>query len=108
MSIALKIIESSLDYYGSYSNFSKSGGKIVGKKEFSNQIKNYLKNAGIENQVSLSFSKNRISGTSVVHNIGGTTELIIREPIRYRKNRVLDILNHEIGTHCIRKFNEHA
>ena len=35
MTIALKIIESSLAYYGSYSNFSKSGGKIVGKKEFS-------------------------------------------------------------------------
>ena len=36
MSIALKIIKASLVYYGSYSNFSKSGGKVIGKKEFSN------------------------------------------------------------------------
>lgn len=35
MNIALKIIESSLAYYGSYSNFSKYGGKIVSKKELS-------------------------------------------------------------------------
>ena len=65
-------------YYGSYTNYVKKGGKIVTKKEFSNHIKNYLKNINLEKQVTYSFSKNRISGTSVIHNIGGTTELIIR------------------------------
>ena len=50
--------------------------------------------------------KNRISSTSVIHRHDGKTEIIIREPIKYRKNKILGVLNHEIGTHCVRKHND--
>lgn len=45
--------------------------------------------------------KNRVSATSVVHNKEGKTTLIIREPIKYKKNKIIGVLNHEVGTHCI-------
>ena len=32
--------------------------------------------------------------------------LMISEPVEYRKNTIRGVLNHEIGTHFIRKYNE--
>ena len=34
------------------------------------------------------------------------SKVIIGLPIKYRENTVEGVMNHEIGTHFIRKFNE--
>lgn len=80
-----------------------SGGPIITKKETEKFIDKYLIDTGLENKVTYIFVKNRISSTSVIHRHDGTTEIVIRDPVWYRKNKILGVLNHEIGTHCVRR-----
>ena len=47
------------------------------------------------------FMKNRISATSVIHKSDGKIMIVIREPVKYRIKKIIGVLNHEIGTHCI-------
>lgn len=42
----------------------------------------------------------------MIHKHDGKTEIIIRDPVKYRKNKILGVLNHEIGTHVVRKHND--
>ena len=44
--------------------------------------------------------------TSVVHDPTGKSRIIISLPIAYREHRIQGVLNHEIGTHFLRKFND--
>ena len=57
--------------------------------------------------LNLSFEENTISTTSVVHNnVDGTSTVVIGLPIRYTQHTVEGVMNHEIGTHFLRKFND--
>ncbi len=50
--------------------------------------------------------ENTVAPTSVIHNNSeGISRVIIGKPIQYRKVSVMGVLNHEIGTHFIRKHN---
>ena len=40
------------------------------------------------------------------NNVGGVSTVIIGLPIRYNKFTIEGVLNHEIGTHFIRKYND--
>jgi hypothetical protein len=42
----------------------------------------------------------------VIHKPKGKTTLVIREPVKYRERKITGVLNHEVGTHCIRKIND--
>lgn len=42
----------------------------------------------------------------MIHRHDGKTEIIIRDPVKYRKHKIIGVLNHEIGTHVIRKHND--
>ena len=51
--------------------------------------------------------ENTIAPTSIVHNNqDGLSRVLIGLPINYRKTTIEGVLNHEIGTHFIRKYNE--
>jgi len=41
-----------------------------------------------------------------VHTAGGSSTVIIGLPIRYTRNTIEGVMNHEIGTHFIRKYND--
>lgn len=41
-----------------------------------------------------------------MHHEDGTATMIVGLPIQYRDSRLIDVLNHEIGTHYLRKFND--
>jgi len=48
-----------------------------------------------------------VAATSVTHDPKtGKSKLNIRLPIEYRQGRILGVLDHEIGTHYLRKHNE--
>jgi hypothetical protein len=47
-----------------------------------------------------------VAPTSVIHNNSeGVSKVIVGLPIQYRQVTVTGVLNHEIGTHFIRKYN---
>ena len=57
--------------------------------------------------MSYEFVENTIAPTSVIHNNSdGMSRVMISLPIRYRTNTIEGVLNHEIGTHFIRKYND--
>lgn len=68
----------------------------------------YIRDLEINSNVEYIFSANTLSKTAIVHRKDGKTEVIIAVPIRYREPFIQDVLNHEIGTHLIRKYNERA
>jgi hypothetical protein len=43
----------------------------------------------------------------ISHNKNTKSTIVIGLPIKYYKNTILGVLNHEIGTHFIRKYNNH-
>lgn len=48
-----------------------------------------------------------MSNTSVIHDPnGGKSKLVVSLPIHYRIHRIKGVLDHEIGTHFIRKYND--
>ena len=57
--------------------------------------------------MNLEFAENTISTTSVIHNnVENSSTVIIGLPLRYTKNTIEGVMNHEIGTHFIRKYND--
>jgi len=48
-----------------------------------------------------------VAATSVTHDPKtGKSKLNVRQPVEYREGRILGVLDHEIGTHFLRKHNE--
>lgn len=74
---------------------------MITKEETKKYIKNYLEKSGLKDLIDFQFIKNRVSATSVVHKPDKKTLVIIREPVKYRKKKIIGVFNHEIGTHCI-------
>ena len=60
----------------------------------------------LEDLLSYNFSEIIVAPTSVTHLENGTARINISLPITYQEKRVKDVLNHEVGTHFVRKFNE--
>ena len=66
----------------------------------------YVSDLGLDGLLTIKFTENAIAPTSVVHHEDGTATMIVGLPICYRANRLIDVMNHEIGTHFLRKFND--
>jgi hypothetical protein len=60
----------------------------------------------LKNSIKYEFSEETISPTTIIHKPNGKANIIIGIPIEYRKDYVQCLLNHEIGTHFLRKYNE--
>ena len=67
----------------------------------------YIEDLGMQEELTLSFQKNKVVPTSVTHDPkGGKSRVNIGLPIEYREGRIEGLLHHEIGTHFVRKHNE--
>ena len=60
----------------------------------------------IKNLISYRFTQNTISPTTILHKPKGRAEILMKLPLKYRKRYIICLLNHEIGTHYLRKYNE--
>jgi len=108
LEIAVSIMDKLLADYGSESNFlEKTGGPLLTLKETQEIFTDYIYSLGLENNITLIFAENTVSPTTILHNGNkGKSTIIIGLPIEYRKNRIQGVLDHEIGTHFLRKYND--
>jgi len=106
--IAIKIMEKLLTDYGSESKYlEETGGPLLNIEETQEIYTNYIVSLGLENNISLAFAENTVSPTTILHDgTKGKSTVVIGLPIEYRKNRIQGVLDHEIGTHFIRKLND--
>lgn len=81
--------------------------RTLTQMEVSMKFNNYIGNLDFQNAITYEFAENTIAPTSVIHNNQDSmSKVIIGLPIKYRENTIEGVMNHEIGTHFIRKFNE--
>ena len=107
METAVKIIESFLKDYGNESNYMETEGRALSQEETEQIFTDYIKELDYENLISLHFSEKLVAPTSVTHDEkNGKSKVHIRLPVDYREGRIQGVLNHEIGTHFIRKIND--
>jgi len=108
LGLAVNIIESFLKNYISESKFLEDyGGNLMTKEETTEIFQSYIDNLGLSHHITIQFSYNTVSPTSIIHDPKNSQSVIvIGLPIDYRKNRIKGVLNHEIGTHFIRKYND--
>ena len=100
-------MESFLKEYGNESNYLETEGRVLTKEETEQVFTDYIEKLEFENLISLNFSENLVAPTSVTHDSKNSKSKInIRLPIEYREGRIQGVLNHEIGTHFIRKLND--
>lgn len=67
----------------------------------------YLEKMDIVDRIEINFTQKMVAATSVTHDPKtGKSKLNVRQPVEYREGRILGVLDHEIGTHFLRKHNE--
>ena len=82
-------------------------GKILDQYETYDYIKDYLTKLGVEEWIQINFQKNQVAPTSVTHDPkSGKCKMNIKLPCEYRSGRMIGVLDHEIGTHFLRKHND--
>ena len=108
LDLAIKILDSVNQTYGCDTNYYElDGGSIITQEETQNFFKRYIEDLEIQELISFEFSENTVAPTSCIHNNSeGSSKVIIGLPIVYRKNNIIGVLNHEIGTHFLRKYND--
>lgn len=107
MQIAKKIIDSFLEIFGSESKYLESEGAIVSQDETERVFNEYLEKLDLVEHLTLNFSRKQIAPTSVTHDPKtGKSKINIRLPCEYRQDRIIGVLDHEIGTHFLRRYNE--
>ena len=68
---------------------------------------NYLEQLGVTTEIIINFTPNQVAPTSVTNDTKtGKTKLNIKLPITYRRGRIMGTLDHEIGSHYFRRWNE--
>lgn len=61
---------------------------------------------GVRNFITCRFTEKTISPTTIYHKPKGKAEIVVGLPIQYRRKYITCLLNHEIGTHFLRKHND--
>lgn len=104
---ATKILKAWLKEFKSETEYLQTEGHVLTREETESVIMEYLQNLQLEKMITLNFTKNMISPTSIVYDLKKKkTRMNIRLPIEYRADRMITVLNHEIGTHFIRRLND--
>ena len=107
MDIAVKILESFVAAFGSESLYLETQGDILTQDEVEHMINTYLEDLEFTELLQLRFMKRQVAPTSVTHDPKtGKSTINVRLPCEYRRGRMLGVLDHEIGTHYIRRYNE--
>ena len=60
----------------------------------------------IKKYISYRFTEHTISPTTIIHKPKGRAEIVVKLPVKYRQDYIICLLNHEIGTHFLRKQND--
>ncbi len=106
--LATKIIEAFMKYYGSESQYlEKDGGDVLTLSETKVLFQKYIDDLALTELVTLDYSYNAVSPTTISHDMKtGKSVITLGLPIEYRRNRIVGVLNHEIGTHFLRNYND--
>lgn len=105
---AVSILSRCLQDFGSESNFlSADGGELLDEEQTETCIREYMEGLNLPCTYQIIFSETAVAPTSVVHRESDNVAVITCSvPLVYRRNRILGVLHHEIGTHLIRSLNE--
>jgi len=106
--LAIKVLDAFMKTYGSESNFlATDGGELLSLAETKEIFQKYIDDLKLTPYLKLDFSYNTVSPTTISHDPKtGQSIITIGLPIAYRKNRIMGVINHEIGTHFLRNFND--
>lgn len=103
---AKAILEATIQKYGNDSVYYSQFGRVITQEETCKYFDEYIATLNLTDKLTYIFTENTIAPTSVIHDENGTAKIIVSLPIMYQEKRVLDVLNHEVGTHFLRKHNE--
>ena len=103
---ARQILEATLQTYGTDVKYFESFGKVITKTQVEDAFDSYIDTMDLKELLTYKFNELQVAPTSLTHNENGTARINISLPITYQNKRVKDVLNHEIGTHFVRKFND--
>lgn len=107
MPIATKILNSFLKTYGTETAYLESEGVCLDQEETERIFREYIEDLGFSEQLTIEFKSRQIAPTSVTHDPKTCKSKVnIRLPCEYRPGRIQGVLDHEIGTHFLRRNNE--
>ena len=93
--------------FGSESKYLESEGEKYSHEETATIMSNYIKELGFEDELELNFQPNLITRTSITYDPKLCTNKVnVRIPVNYRRDNILGVLDHEVGTHFMRRYNE--
>jgi hypothetical protein len=99
---AKSILDTVIKTYGTESAFLlQSEGELLDRSRTEQIITNYLAENNLSKKIMVRFSYELLTRASFYKNV-----LSIRLPNDFREKNILGMLNHEIGTHGFRYFNE--
>eukprot|EP01017_Pseudomicrothorax_dubius_P023858 TRINITY_DN2540_c0_g1_i4.p1 TRINITY_DN2540_c0_g1~~TRINITY_DN2540_c0_g1_i4.p1 ORF type:complete len:518 (-),score=119.07 TRINITY_DN2540_c0_g1_i4:289-1842(-) len=107
LNLAVKILTECIREYGIHAVYSEEqGGRLITMEETSNYFRDYIRSLELEEHLTFEFAENTVAPTCVSHGTDSKSRVIIGLPLHYREKRIVGVMNHEIGTHFIRKFND--
>jgi len=107
LDLSKRILDSFIEIYGSETAYLETEGEVVSKEETLQVFTDYLDALGFSELLTIQFKGNQVAPTSVTHDPKtGKSRVNIRDPPEYRRGRLFGVIDHEIGTHYIRKYNE--
>lgn len=105
---AKNILEATIAKFGTDENYYSQFGRLIDQNETTRHFDRYIANLNMTDKLEYVFTENTIAPTSVLHGEAGCAKIIVALPIMYQERRIIDVLNHEVGTHFLRKHNERA
>jgi len=83
------------------------GGKRLNLDDTKKVVNLYIKEMDIKSKVKVIYKKDMVARATTSHDFQtNTTKVLLKLPVTFRENFIEGILNHEIGTHFIRRHNE--
>ena len=85
----------------------KDGGPILPCEEIEPEVQEYLTRMNLTEKVDIVFSTKAVAPTSVAYDARSNRfRITMLSPPVYRQYRFNGVLNHEIGTHLVRRIND--
>lgn len=102
LNAAQKVLDFITKAYGSHQTYVESStDPLLSREDVEKYVREYLFREKIEKLVSIKFSSQAIARTSMSANL-----LTIRLPVEYRREGLVGMLNHDVGTHFFRTMND--
>ncbi len=99
---AKQIIDAVIHRWGQEEKYlDETGGRFLSQEEVRTRVLAYLKDNGLADEVIVQFSSKQIARTMMDRNV-----FSVQLPVRYREFDLPSVLDHEVGTHYLRRINE--